>query len=1091
MKKSLILSGVLFASSAIVAPPVLAATVVKARSKKADKKSAEKRAAEPAPPPVMNDLDAPLAGNENSTPKADVVPPGTGLPKPEEKAAPKEKIQPVRMSAFGSGDDVERDAAADKRREEAIAELLQIIPTFEDGEQKADLLYRLAELYWEKAKYTYFQEFRVYDEQVEQWSKKNNQGPEPALKTAGSDTMKKRAIEVYDQILKRYPDYKRNDEVLFNKANSLYEAGEKKQAIDLLAQLIRQYPNSSYVADTYLALGEHYFAANDLQKAIASYQKAVGTNKNKIYGFALYKLAWCDYNAQDYAGALQKFKTVVDYGEKQAAQKKKKKDRVQLRQEALKDMLLAFSQMDAIDEAKEYYAKKVERDELGTLLSRLAALYEDQGKYDLAVKTYKLVNGEWPYAARAPQNQAAIIQAFAAMQKREKVREEAKRLVTLYKPGGQWAQQNATNKLALSEAYDLTERSLRELTLEFHAEAQKVGKDGDKASAEKSYALARDLYREYLEAFSESENAYKMRFNYAEILFREKSYEQAAEQFDKVAATYAKGKYLKDAAFSSVQAWEMIAEGGTIDLRTVKMHRLEKGKEYPELPVPDAYQKLAAACERFVRVLPNDPDVVKVKFKEARIFFIHNHFEEAGTRFSEIIERWPNDKLGRMAATFILEGYNIREKWVELNKYARSAQKSKDLMRDESFAKEVQGFVEGSSFKIIEAEEKRGELASAGQHYRSFADEFPKSVHAPAALYNATVISDKAGQLDVAITSAEKLVRDYPDHKVREPVAFMVGSFHERTGDLEKAVKAYEAYQAKYPSGEKIQDAEYNLALFQDALGMNKQAIASYEKYLQRYPRAQDGAALYVKIGQIYERTGEGKKAYEHYSELEKRFRDAPLAMWFDVKAKMARLARQNKTEPVLLDERTIWERFTRMKGEAKQDDRIVKIAAEARFALFEPKYQEYVGLKLKLPERAMTETLVKKAKMLTEIEKEYTDILSLGNGEYGIAALARIGMAYHDFSKALYDAPVPAGLTQEQREIYQSELQSKAFPIEEKAIEAYEKTLQKAQELHIYTEWTTRAQDRLASFKPTDFPEARRFMAQPADRFVEAKAVR
>src|SRR6185369_15607416 len=102
----------------------------------------------------------------------------------------------------------------------------------------------------------------------------------------------------------------------------------------------------------------------------------------KIYAFALYKLAWCDYNAQDYAGALTKFKKVVEYSEQQAEAKKKKKDRVQLRQEALKDMLLSFAQMDAIDEAKEYYLTKLDRLEVAQSLGRLGELYEGQGKWE-------------------------------------------------------------------------------------------------------------------------------------------------------------------------------------------------------------------------------------------------------------------------------------------------------------------------------------------------------------------------------------------------------------------------------------------------------------------------------------------------------------------------------------------------------------------------------------------------------------------------------------------------------------------------------------------------------------------------------------
>src|SRR5687768_10300088 len=76
------------------------------------------------------------------------------------KAKSGERQGPAQLGAVASLEEQERDAQADAKRDEAIAELQKLLPTFDDGPQKADLLYRLAELYWDKAKYLYFQEFR-------------------------------------------------------------------------------------------------------------------------------------------------------------------------------------------------------------------------------------------------------------------------------------------------------------------------------------------------------------------------------------------------------------------------------------------------------------------------------------------------------------------------------------------------------------------------------------------------------------------------------------------------------------------------------------------------------------------------------------------------------------------------------------------------------------------------------------------------------------------------------------------------------------------------------------------------------------------
>ena len=78
-------------------------------------------------------------------------------------------------------------------------------------------------------------------------------------------------------------------------------------------------------------------------------------------------------------------------------------------------------------------------------------------------------------------------------------------------------------------------------------------------------------------------------------------------------------------------------------------------------------------------------------------------------------------------------------------------------------------------------------------------------------------------------------------------------------------------------------------------------------------------------------------------------------------------------------------------------------------------------------------------------------DVLNVGSGEWGIAAVTRIGMAYSELAKGIVDSPDPRGLNEEQRGMYRSELTNLALPLEEKAIEAYDKALGKAYELSIY----------------------------------------
>jgi hypothetical protein len=114
--------------------------------------------------------------------------------------------------------DVDLDKEADRMRDQAISRLKEVIPTYPDKDpRKADLIFQLAELYYEKSKFIYFQEMKQYDEQYERYVKLRDAGEkvrEPKLDTSRSRIFRDTAVRLYGQVLERYPDYPRRDEVL-------------------------------------------------------------------------------------------------------------------------------------------------------------------------------------------------------------------------------------------------------------------------------------------------------------------------------------------------------------------------------------------------------------------------------------------------------------------------------------------------------------------------------------------------------------------------------------------------------------------------------------------------------------------------------------------------------------------------------------------------------------------------------------------------------------------------------------------------------------------------------------------------------------
>ncbi|MEO0814785.1 MAG: hypothetical protein AAFY60_18120, partial [Myxococcota bacterium] len=77
--------------------------------------------------------------------------------------------------------EADMDERADRKRDEAIAKLKRLIPTIDDGPQKADLYFRLSEMYWAKSKYKNLRAMQQWDTELDRWHQGGAKGPEPKL----------------------------------------------------------------------------------------------------------------------------------------------------------------------------------------------------------------------------------------------------------------------------------------------------------------------------------------------------------------------------------------------------------------------------------------------------------------------------------------------------------------------------------------------------------------------------------------------------------------------------------------------------------------------------------------------------------------------------------------------------------------------------------------------------------------------------------------------------------------------------------------------------------------------------------------------
>jgi tetratricopeptide (TPR) repeat protein len=137
---------------------------------------------------------------------------------------------------------------------------------------------RLAELISEEAKYHYMVAYE------REGGKDGSQLHVPQVRE-----LKLQAIDIYENILKNYPDTHLADRILFNISHEHRELGDFDKMLAALQRLVDNYPQSPYRAEALLVLGDYYFDKVELATAERYYEGIIKARDPLLLGLAQYK----------------------------------------------------------------------------------------------------------------------------------------------------------------------------------------------------------------------------------------------------------------------------------------------------------------------------------------------------------------------------------------------------------------------------------------------------------------------------------------------------------------------------------------------------------------------------------------------------------------------------------------------------------------------------------------------------------------------------------------------------------------------------------------------------------------------------------
>ncbi len=948
-------------------------------------------------------------------------------------------------------------------REKQIELLKKLLSLGPDPKEIADLKFRLAELFWEKSKYYFFQ-YNELDEKI-QASKSAEEKKEFKKNREGffkdSATWRKRAVKLYEEIINESPGYHRLPEVLFHYALNQWEEKQFEDSLKYFRRIIKDYPNHPLHAKAWLRFGEYYFLEGDFHRAIKSYEASAKLNDKETQTYSIYKEAWCYYNLSEFEKAIEKFREVLKLSD--GAGQMSKTSRIALRKEALKDILLSYSHVGNPEKAKMFF-NSLGKGEADWMIPALANLWFEQGKNSEALYLYRQLLKEEPKSPKVPLRQARIVELAARLGDRDLVVHECKKLVEICMvSGGQKIESDvsktkdkefSTNYSAdIQEARQLVEAVIRRFATTWHSESTKT-------KNETTMKQSSELYELYLKLFVESKYGYTMKFNYGDLLFRMNEFEKAAKTLMEVVYAKKGGKHEQEAIEDAVHAYDEAMQDATI-----KYPEKPKDKLPQETPLPPLLAEYVKAIDYYLTHFSQDAKYgPEIRYKSAKFYYDFNHLEESLKRFSIIIDKYPTHANAEVSVELTADIYNAYKDWVRMEEWASKMIKRKALIQNRpNLKKNLESYLEHAAFALATQKDKDGKEHSS--NYLQYVKKYPKTKLGDRALYNAANLLDKEGNPKEGVKVRQQLIDTYPDSEfAKDSYRFFIDDL-ERKGKYTQAAKYLEQYVAKYPQESFAQEALLVAAMYRDVLGQTDVAMKHQTDLIAKYPKSEKTPEIILDLAENYIKQKKLGKAAESYELLISKYSNKlPLVMialmkQYEVFQQMREDGKANRSKNIFEKKYKDWKNQKTPPKDDEFSPEVHQLAASIALEQVIESYEPYAKMSLESPdnEKKFKKSLDQKVQKRDLLMKEFEQVIKQYKEAHSvIASLYYIGKIWNNFGESLLNTPCPKVVaSQGQCDEYRSTLDERAQPLKDNAKTFFRQAVEKSAELSTFNKYS------------------------------------
>jgi TolA-binding protein len=833
-----------------------------------------------------------------------------------------------------------------------------------------------------------------------------------SLDTRGFDN----AVELYLTLLQAYPDYRRNDTVLYQLARAYEIGGRTDEALAVLNDLIARYPDTELVDEVQFRRGEMLFLRKDYNNAELAYQDVVKFgDASRFYEQSLYKLGWSQFKLGWYEDSLSPFFELLDrnigdveIGEGEARLATLSRAERELIEDAFRVLSIGFSYMQGADSIDSYLAQREAPIYAFVIYSNLGDLYLEQERFQDAAETYEAFVNRDPYHPKAPVLQVQVIDAYKKGGFPSLVLDGKQDFVERYGMDGPFWVRNPREQ---NEAVAVHLKSnLTDLAQYYHAEAQRDGKKSD-------YQQAANWYRKYLAFFPGEPDTANTNFLLAEILYESEEYVDAVAEYERTAYAYPFHEKSAEAAYAALLAYR------------AQEDRLEEGAAKNEW-----HQAFLDSGLKFADTYPEHPESGTVLTRIAEDLFAQNQFDLAIAVGQNVIGKQPPVKpeLARTAWTVVAHSQ------FDLGNFA-DAETAYYSLRNFTPADDA-----------VANQEIKDRIASS--------------------IYKQGEQARDNGDLELAVTDFRRLGVAVPDSDIREIAEYDAAAVLISMMAWDRASVVLEEFRRDYPNSQYSDDVAQKLAVTYLGAGMGARAAGEFER-IANAPTSTDDTkreALW-KASELYEQNGSTRDQQRVLNDIVARYPN-PISESIEARARLLEIAEQSGNEQ---------ERIARLKDLVQVDatagiqrsDRTRYLAATASLQLAEPVRKRFEVVKLTQP---LADSLKLKKDLMEDVISVYTGAADYGVAEVTTAATYRLGEVYQQFSADLLESDRPTNLEADALEQYEILLEEQAFPFEEKAIDLYKANTDRAAD-GVYDEWVRQSFNQLAALMPARYAKKER----------------